>query len=87
MLCDLISGVETTLIPFVGTIRGDGNSVSFSIDALRTQLIQVLQNADIPTLAMEQSRLRSSLMERFESIYLSVRPLVGPTLTRLHLRR
>ena len=87
MLCDLISGVETTLIPFVGTIRGDGNSVSFSIEDLRTQLTRVLKNAGVPTPGMDEARLRASLVERLESIYLSVRPLVGPTLTRLHLRR
>lgn len=86
MLCDLISGVENYFIPFVGTIRGDGHSVSFSIGKLRTQLIRALKNAGVPTPAMEESLLRASLMERLESIYLSFRPLVGPALKRIRLQ-
>ena len=87
MLCDLISGVEATLIPFVGTIRGDGESVSFSIRELRSQLLRVLKNVNISMAGMDESRLKTGPLERLECTYLSVRPLVGPTLRKLGLRR
>jgi Glycosyltransferase 61 len=80
MLCDLVSGVETALIPFVGTIRGDGVSVSVDVEELRLQLIRVLDATEFSTPEMDKSSVRPSPAEWLECLYLSFRPMAGSVL-------
>ncbi len=87
ILCDLLSGVDTAFIPFVGTIRGDGNSVSVDINGLRSRLIRVLDEIGIPNAGMNKSSVRATPAEWLECIYLSFRPTAGPLLRKLGLRR
>lgn len=85
MLCDHVAGVETALIPFIGTIREDGKSISVDIGDLRENLIRILKEAGMSGLDLEKSWASLNLCERMETIYLSYRPMLGTKL-RKHLR-
>lgn len=86
MLCDHVSGVETALIPFAGTLRENGMSISVDIEDLCKKLFQILEDAGMSALDLETSQVGMSLSERIETMYLSYRPLLGTKLRKL-LRR
>jgi capsular polysaccharide biosynthesis protein len=86
MLCDRLSGVEAALIPFVGTLRDDGMSISVDIEDLRKMLIRILEDAGMSALDLQASHVEMSPTERMEIIYLSYRPLLRTKLRKL-LRR
>jgi hypothetical protein len=86
ILCDHVSGVKTTLIPFAGTLREDGKSMSVDIQDLREKLIRVLEDAKIPVFDLKASKVRMRPSELMETTYLSYRPLLGSRLRKL-LRR
>lgn len=77
MLCDLVSGVETDLIRFVGTIRDDEKSMSVDVEDLRENLIRILQDAGMPTYDLEKFQVGMNLHEMVETICLIFRPLLG----------
>lgn len=83
MLCDIVSGVETAFIPFVGTIREGGKSITVDIEDLRDKLIRILDDASMSVLDLEASQVGMSPSERMETIYLSYRPLLGAKLRKL----
>lgn len=86
IVCDRLSGVETALIPFVGTLRDNGMSISVDIENLRKRLIRILEDAGMSALDLQASHVEMSPTERIEIIYLSYRPLLGTKLRKL-LRR
>lgn len=83
MLCDLVSGVETALIPFVGIIRDEEKSMSVDVEDLRKNLIRILKEAALPTQDLENTRIGMDLRERVETIYLNYRPVLGAKARRL----
>jgi hypothetical protein len=85
MLCDLVSGVDGVLIPFVGTLRDEGKSMSMSMDIeyLRRKLIRILKEAEMQVFALENAHVGMNTSERLEILYLSYRPLLGTKLRKL----
>lgn len=83
MLCDTISGVNTTLIPFVGKLREEEKSMTINIGELRESLIRVLKEMSVSTLSLETSKVRMPPSDAVEIIYLSYRPLLGVKLRKL----
>jgi hypothetical protein len=86
MLCDFVSGVESALIPFAGTLREDVKSMSVDIEDLRKNLMRILEEAGMSALAFDATQIGVSFSERIEMIYLSFRPLLGTKLRKLFRR-
>ena len=72
--CDLISGVDYVLIPFVGKLRADGGASSLNIESLRKSLMDVLNKVEKGSLARELQPVRARFMDFFEITYLTYRP-------------
>jgi hypothetical protein len=83
ILCDSVSGVETSLIPFVGTIRDEGKSISVDVEDLRKNLIRILKAAGMAAPDLENSQVGMNLPEIVETIYLTFRPILGTKLRKL----
>ena len=83
VLCDMISGVDTALIPFVGKLREEERSMSIDLDDLRRNLIRVLSEMNVSPLSLETSKIRMSPCDAIEIMYLSYRPLLGMKLRKL----
>jgi hypothetical protein len=82
MLCDFVSGVKTALIPFAGSLRDEGNSISVDIEDLRKKLIGILDEAKMPAFNLNNFHYGISPSERIEILYLSYRPLMGTRLRK-----
>jgi Glycosyltransferase 61 len=87
VLCDTVADVRACLVPFVGTIRGEGASVTVDVEDLRSRLIRVLTEIGISTSGIGNSVIRATPTEWLECIYLAYRPMVGPILRSLGIRR
>ena len=74
MSCDLISGVDHALIPFVGKLRADGGASSLAIESLHKSLMDVLNKMEKGSSARELQPVKARFMEFFEIIYLTYRP-------------
>jgi hypothetical protein len=83
LLRDLVSSVETVLIPFFGTLHDDGNSKSLDITDLREKLIEILDDAKIPAFDLENLHAGMRPSEKIETLYVSYRPLIGTRLRKL----
>ena len=73
-LCDLISGVDHVLVPFVGKLRADGGASSLDIEILRKKLIDVFAEVEGAGPKNELRAVTVGLMEFFEILYLTYRP-------------
>lgn len=91
ILCDFISGVDHSLLPFVGKPGADGGASSFDIEILRKDLIQVLGDLENSRPDCRLKPVSAGIREFIEIIYLTYRPGLGNRIRngfrRLTLRR
>lgn len=83
VLCDLVSGVDTVLIPFVGRIRDVEKSMSVDLEELRKSLIRILKELNLPLYRLELGEIAMSPANAIEIFYLTYKPGFGGKLRNL----
>lgn len=75
-LCDLISGVDHILVPFIGKLRANGGASSLDIEVLRKKLVDVFAEveSDLPKAGL---RVAVGPKEFAEIFYLTYRPALA----------
>lgn len=86
MFCDLISGVDHALVPFVGKLRADGGASTLDIESLRKSLTILLGNIEKESSPRELRPVTAGPMELLEIIYLTYRPALANRMSK-RLRR
>lgn len=87
VLCDTLANIKACLFPFVGTIRGDGASVTVDVQDLRSRLLRMFAEMGMTASKIGNSALKAKPAEWLECIYLAYRPMAGPVLRSIGIRR